>query len=1125
MHAHTHTPPPIPKPHYPPPTHQANPTPEPTSPVLAQYPVNEHPTTTPPHPSPRYTPPHARRHSPLHPCETPNTQPQRRTINWIRPRPQSHPLLPTPAPPLTALLTPAPPRKHAAHLPRLPHHIFMHLVRDIQTHHTTLTQNLNHTTFNECAITTFTNTLHTLITNAVAQLPHTTDHATSLTHQLNNAKHQRTLTTSPTDNTLDNHINTLTRKVARAKFKRALAANERATIHAILYPQDTPRPCTIPQQTLELHLQQRALPTPTNDTHPDFPYPSPSPTTSTTLTTPTVTTPPQPTPDNPAPLLSNLTTQPTPPTPPSPQSTPLPPLTTPITSAELHDALRKLNPQATPGADGINNHTLRTIHALHPSLLAIYNHCHTHQRIPHTWKHSLTVLIDKHSSTTDDIHNWRPLQLQSSLYKTYASILTNRLQTHCHTHRIFADSQKGFLPINGVNEHNYTSSFITSQAKRLKRSLYMTYYDFADAFGSIPHSLITNALQHLGLPHTFTNSLIDTYTNSTSALKHYANPSLIREGRGVKQGCPLSSLLFLIALNPLIHKLQTLTTYGVRIHTTPLRLTNSAYADDIKTYAETPTGAITLHNTILSFISWAKLTLNPKKCGYIAVQPSQHSHLTPDTSFTLTVNDTPLPRIDITHSYKYLGIPDSFRPTAKHQTHTSLQHTIRTAATNLLTHNHLTIQQKLKFLPKYILPLTDFASRHLPPCITSTTATTNHINTLLKRCLRLGQHATTEFIHTHRAKGGLGILPLTDTTLTSRTTHLLQMLQSTDATTRTIANADIWTYIQRTHHTSELTQKTAIHHFLTSTPHPALIPKKHYGEESSSWKLLPRNLKQLNTTLTPQLTTQTLDTCTPVLCKNISQHLRTQCFNHHLTRLRERTSQGRSFDHPHTYTQWHVAPKGLSDYQYAFGWKHKLHVLPTNSTLHQLKRTSHTRCRHCTQPETAAHVFSHCPLHHRRIITRHDTITRRIIKALLQQHPPSHIITNKHISEDAPPIKPDIAIINTPARTAHIFDVTVTHEDTSNSTLTNAYDRKLTHYTPLKQYLDTQGYTTTISPIVYGTCGAIHNSNLPALTKAKLKPRYARLLQHLITTDILKHNLAIWQSHTRTTPTNTHMHS
>eukprot|EP00923_Selenidium_pygospionis_P025500 GHVN01044988.1.p1 GENE.GHVN01044988.1~~GHVN01044988.1.p1 ORF type:complete len:314 (-),score=54.54 GHVN01044988.1:257-1198(-) len=312
------------------------------------------------------------------------------------------------------------------------------------------------------------------------------------------------------------------------------------------------------------------------------------------------------------------------------------------------------------------------------------------------------------------------------------------------------------------------------------------------------------------------------------------------------------------------------------------------------------------------------------------------------------------------------------------------------------------------------------------------------------------------------------------------------MLQSPDPTTRTLAHADVWTYVQRTHHTQQLTPQTATHNYLTSTPTPELLPKRNYGDDSSPWRLLPHHLKQLNTTLTPQLTTLAADTHTPIQPNHLSRHLRTQSFKHHLTKLRTCASQGRSFAHPNSYTQWPTASKGLSNYQYAFAWKHKLHILPTNTTLRQLHRTPHTICRHCTQPETTAHVFSHCPLHHNRIITRHDNVTRRITKALLRRHPPTHILTNKHISPEAPPIKPDIAIINNHTRTAQILDITITHEDTTNETLNIAHTRKLAHYTTLKTHLDSLGFTTTISPLVYGTCGAIHTSNITALTRANI---------------------------------------
>eukprot|EP00923_Selenidium_pygospionis_P050654 GHVN01087677.1.p2 GENE.GHVN01087677.1~~GHVN01087677.1.p2 ORF type:complete len:165 (-),score=23.75 GHVN01087677.1:526-1020(-) len=162
----------------------------------------------------------------------------------------------------------------------------------------------------------------------------------------------------------------------------------------------------------------------------------------------------------------------------------------------------------------------------------------------------------------------------------------------------------------------------------------------------------------------------------------------------------------------------------------------------------------------------------------------------------------------------------------------------------------------------------------------------------------MGQHVTTAFIHTHPTAGGLGILPLTDISLTSRTTHLIQMLTSPDSSTRTIARADVWQHIQHSHHTRNLEQHTTTINYLNSTPTPDPSRIEH-----TPWRLLPTNLKLLDITLAPDYSPLKAITTTPLTLYQVSRHLRQQFYIQHLSRLRTCISQRRSFNHPHTMAQ------------------------------------------------------------------------------------------------------------------------------------------------------------------------------------------------------------------------------
>jgi hypothetical protein len=111
-------------------------------------------------------------------------------------------------------------------------------------------------------------------------------------------------------------------------------------------------------------------------------------------------------------------------------------------------------------------------------------------------------------------------------------------------------SQKGFIPnVNWCGEH---------RAMTERRPLYMLALDMRDVFGPVSHVQLRNNLTQIGLHKIITEVICNSYEGATVkiiALKGETNPIEIR--RGVKQGCPLSPILFDLCIDPLIEKLSS----------------------------------------------------------------------------------------------------------------------------------------------------------------------------------------------------------------------------------------------------------------------------------------------------------------------------------------------------------------------------------------------------------------------------------------------------------------------------------------------------------------------------------------------------------------------------------------
>lgn len=81
--------------------------------------------------------------------------------------------------------------------------------------------------------------------------------------------------------------------------------------------------------------------------------------------------------------------------------------------------------------------------------------------------------------------------------------------------------------------------------------------DVRKAFDSVAHDAVIRALCRFRIHESFVNYVLDTLTGDKTTIKvRPSNTRLINIKRGVKQGHPLSPILFNMVLDELLHKLN-----------------------------------------------------------------------------------------------------------------------------------------------------------------------------------------------------------------------------------------------------------------------------------------------------------------------------------------------------------------------------------------------------------------------------------------------------------------------------------------------------------------------------------------------------------------------------------------
>jgi hypothetical protein len=184
------------------------------------------------------------------------------------------------------------------------------------------------------------------------------------------------------------------------------------------------------------------------------------------------------------------------------------------TTDDIEVQLQHASSTSSPGLDGVGYDVYkRFVTQLLPVLKAAFKCCWTHKKVPQSWKLGVVRLLYKKGDRGDPA-NWRPICLQQAINKIYTGVLARRLARWQDANDRHAPGQKGFRPVNGCGEHNFLAAMLIDQARRKHRPLYEVWYDFRNAFGSVPLKLLWDALERSGVPGEYIAAIQGLYEHA-----------------------------------------------------------------------------------------------------------------------------------------------------------------------------------------------------------------------------------------------------------------------------------------------------------------------------------------------------------------------------------------------------------------------------------------------------------------------------------------------------------------------------------------------------------------------------------------------------------------------------------
>jgi hypothetical protein len=252
-----------------------------------------------------------------------------------------------------------------------------------------------------------------------------------------------------------------------------------------------------------------------------------------------------------------------------------------------------------------------------------------------------------------------------------------------------------------------------NRAMTERRILYILALDRRDAFGSVSHMQLKNNLSSLGLHKRLSKVIMDSYNEAKVKIENLNGMTNdINIARGVKQGCPLSPVLFDSCIDPLIEKLSSAQFKDDGFYWGFQKedgVTAQAYADDILLFSSSYQGLTNLFNVVQDFIYESNIHLNTKKCEILRIGDDGQ------TSFEIkdlrTFETSKLNCEDGSKIIRYLGAPLGKGKVTKMKWCEGQLIKMKSKAT-LIAESWLKTCQVIDAFKTFVIPMAEFLLRH-----------------------------------------------------------------------------------------------------------------------------------------------------------------------------------------------------------------------------------------------------------------------------------------------------------------------------------------------------------------------------------------------------------------------------
>ena len=325
---------------------------------------------------------------------------------------------------------------------------------------------------------------------------------------------------------------------------------------------------------------------------------------------------------------------------------------------EMLAVMKDCNKHAAQGVDAIPTELL-SIHwqdesgtkhyPILESLIPLYNKVLRGERQPISWDLSVVSPLYKGKGEVDNPSSYRPLSLSTVFYRFYMAILTHRLQITLEDFSLLPDTQYGFR----ANRSACHANLLLQEACLYDdHATHAAFMDLSQAYDRVHHNSLFSIMKCMGIPDSFVWVLRRAYAKACFCVHtSHGFTSVTPYTRGLRQGCPMSPVLFNIYFSVVDKWLRIHSPLAFKCIGVAKTLQGIYYADDATLVSDTRVGLQALVSEFEACISRLHLVINISKGKSGVVAFKERGNVASHTPITTCAGP-----LENCSSYCHLGV-------------------------------------------------------------------------------------------------------------------------------------------------------------------------------------------------------------------------------------------------------------------------------------------------------------------------------------------------------------------------------------------------------------------------------------------------------------------------------------